>query len=75
MNTPFRPRYRPESRGMATAEYAVGLAGAACIACIMIKMGENGWGGWIDTIFERLSNLGSWLDLRSTRWHVPWRTP
>lgn len=73
MTTTARSRRRHRSRGMATAEYAVGLAGAACIACIVLKMGEDGWGGWITDIFTTLDDIGSWLGLRSTPRWVPLR--
>lgn len=65
--------HRRSSRGMATAEYAVGTAGAACLACILITQGESLWGGWIKDVFDRLGSLGTWLDISATKWHLPWR--
>ena len=56
-------------QGMATAEYAVGTAGAVCIACVLMKLGADGWNGWITDIFEQLRLVGGWLDV----WSRPWR--
>ncbi len=60
---------RLHDRGMATAEYAVGMAGAACIGCIVLKLGADGWNGWITEIFDRLREVGAWLNI----WSTPWR--
>ena len=65
-----RERRRSPQRGMVTAEYAVGLAGAACISCIVITMGADGWGGWITDILDRLGDIGSWLDDWSSAWRA-----
>lgn len=34
--------HRPDT-GQATAEYAVGTVGAACIGCVLIACGESDW--------------------------------
>ncbi len=62
-------RVQGREQGMATAEYAVGTAGAVCIACVLMKLGADGWNGWITDIFEQLRLVGSWLDV----WSRPWR--
>ena len=62
----MRFRFGRSTQGMASAEYAF---------CVALKTGAGGWANSIDSTLGRLSDLGSWLDLRTTRWHVPWRAP
>lgn len=71
MTTTVLSRRRFGERGMATAEYAVGTAGAVCIACVLMKLGADGWNGWITDIFDQLRLIGGWLDI----WTMPWRGP
>lgn len=71
MITTLVSRRRVGERGMATAEYAVGTAGAACIACVLVKLGAGGWDGWIIHIFDQLRRVGGWLEV----WSTPWRGP
>ena len=68
MNSTHAPRaHASRERGMATAEYAVGVLGAACIGCIVAKMGADSWTGWITDILDRLRDLGIWMNLRKAR--------
>ena len=48
-----------DDRGMATAEYAVGTLGAACIACVLIQLGAHD-PSWITSIFDRLGDVLKW---------------
>lgn len=48
-------------RGQTTAEYAVGVTGAACIACVFWSVFGDGDSNPVTDIFDYLSSLGSWF--------------
>lgn len=55
--TKFPPTRRGEA-GMATAEYAVGSVGAACLACIIFKLADDGtFFNLFQTILSRILRL------------------
>lgn len=49
-------------RGHATAEYAVGTVGAACIGCVLYQLGDGEW--FIDLIQQILNQI-KYLAVRS----------
>jgi|GEM_PF-6401911 len=60
---------RADERGMSTAEYAVGTAGAACIACVLFKVGQDAT--WLHDLFEQLQDTIMRIVFKV---RIPWRT-
>ncbi len=54
-----------DERGQATAEYAVGTIGAACIGCVVWQLFGEDSTGWFQAVFDQLRDIGERLRLRS----------
>jgi hypothetical protein len=48
-------------RGRITAEYAVGVTGAACIACVFWTVFGDGDANPVIGIFDHLKDLAGWF--------------
>ncbi len=54
-------RRRRTEQGMATAEYAVGTVGAACLACALIPLGADDW--FRQLVMAIIERITSWLTI------------
>lgn len=54
-----------DEHGRTTAEYAVGVTGAACIACVFWTVFGDGDAHPIMEILDRLRDLGRWVGERA----------